>query len=269
MDKGKRKVLLVVVYLLAISGCKTFRPKAELISSGGSSLEQVQAEPYSGPKARVAVRSFVNKSTYQKNEFIGKGIAEMMATALFHTHRFVVLERERIGEVFEEQELASSDLVKREAKVPCGEIEGAELLITGAVTEFHPPSSRGGRGVLSGGWYGGDYYSLYHVAAGVARSFHKARVTIEVKVYDVCTSRVVCAVGVKGSAADFDLKGFLLGEEMDADLGKWSKTSMDKAIRAALEEAVKYLVENIPKEYFRYQSESVSEAQKPEAGEGE
>ena len=68
-------------------------------------------------------------------------MADMLSTALFHSNRYIVLERQQVSDVLREQDLGAAGRIKKGTEAPIGEIEGAELLITGAVTEFEGAAS--------------------------------------------------------------------------------------------------------------------------------
>jgi len=97
----------------------------------------VQQEPYAGPKKRIAVTAFEFKAARGSRE-VGRGMSDMLSDALFNTNRFIMLEREHIKEVIEEQDFGASGRVKKETAAPIGELEGAEPIIRGSATEFEP-----------------------------------------------------------------------------------------------------------------------------------
>ena len=67
---------------------------------------------------------------------IGDGMADMLTTALVNSGRYIVLERESLDTVLTEQDLGASGRIRSDTAAAIGEIEGAELLIVAAVTEF-------------------------------------------------------------------------------------------------------------------------------------
>jgi len=83
------------------------QPTAMVTSGGGPGIAEAQAVPYNGPKARITVSKFVDKSAKGYYD-IGEGMTDMLTTALFNTNRFIVLERGELGEVLLEQDLAAS-----------------------------------------------------------------------------------------------------------------------------------------------------------------
>jgi curli biogenesis system outer membrane secretion channel CsgG len=169
----------------------------------------------------------------------------MLATSLFNTGRFIVLERQQLGDVLAEQDLGASGRVKQETAAAIGEIEGAELLVTGAVTEFQPGSGGAGGGL--GGLLGG-------VFGAVAGGFRKSHVAIDVRVVDTRTSRIVAATSVEGEAKDFNLGGLAIGSSVGGGLGGYSKTPMEKAVRIALGAAVDFIVTKTPEKFYHYKN---------------
>jgi curli biogenesis system outer membrane secretion channel CsgG len=69
-------------------------------------------------------------------------MADMLATALFQTARFVVLERgEGLEVIKEELNLGQSGYIQAEKAPQIGLMEGADILVMGALTAFEPKAS--------------------------------------------------------------------------------------------------------------------------------
>jgi curli biogenesis system outer membrane secretion channel CsgG len=228
-----------------------FGPKATVTSPDGKSIEEAQQEAYDGPKARIAVSQFKDKTGKGWwTGAIGDGMADMLSTALFHSNRYIVLERQQVADVLREQDLATAGRIKKGTEAPTGEIEGAELLITGAVTEFEGAASGVGGGI------GGIGGTAGRVLGGIAGGIKKAHMAIDMRVIDTRTSRVVAATSVEGEATDFALGGALAGAgsggALGGALGGWSKTPTEKALRICIQEAVKFIVSKTPQNYYHY-----------------
>jgi len=241
----------LVFFVLALVSCAT-GPTAKVTSAGGPTIAEAQLEPYSGPKARIAVARFVDKTAKGLvSGQIGDGMADMLSTALFNTNRFIVLEREILQDVLAEQDLAAAGRVRKETAAPTGLMEGAELLVTGAVTEFEP----GAAGLGGGGGMGA--YLL-----GLVKASH---IAIDIRIIDTKTSRILAAASVEGKAKDFTLGGLLLSGVSvgGVALGGYSKTPVEKAIRIALGEAIRFIVTQTPAQYFHYTESELLPIQEP------
>jgi len=227
-------------------------PTATVMTTGGQSIDQAQAEDYNGPKARMAVGEFTDKTAKGgwsggwRGMFgmdwrsIGDGMREMLTTALFNTSRYIVLERAQLGAVMKEQDLGASGRIKKGTEAPVGEIYGADLIITAAVTEFDG-SAKGAGGATK----------ILGVAVG--GGLKKAHVAIDIRIIDAKTSQIVAATNVQGSASSFGLGGATrLGGSLPVAMGGFSKTPTEKAIRVCIEEAVRYVVSKTPQNYYRY-----------------
>ena len=250
-----KTIALIILPFLVVSvgGCTALKqvmaPTAKVTSHGGPTIAQAQAELYHGPKARIAVARFTDSTA--KGWWTGKigdGMAEMLATALFNTNRFIVLERQTLKDIVAEQDLGATGRVKKETAAPLGQIEGAELLITGAVTEFDPGSAGigGAIGGVSGTWQEA-------VAGAVLAAIKKSRVAIDIRVIDTATSRILLATSIEGKDIDFRLGGGGVGSHAGGGLGIYSNTPVEKAIRIALNEAVNFVITQLPDRYYHYQ----------------
>ena len=247
-----RKTCALMGLLAIIIWLGSCAPTAQVTSTGGPSIAEAQAERYDGPKARLAVGEFQDKTAkggwtggwlgmFGMNfKQIGDGMQDMLTTALFNTNRFVVLEREQLGEVLKEQDLAATGRIKEGTEAPTGEIYGAELLITAAITEFEG----GAKGVG-----GGTKVLGVTVGGGVK----KAHIAMDIRVIDTKTSQIVAATSVEGSATNIALGGLTnIGGSLPIALGGFSKTPTEKAIRVCIQKAVEYIVSQTPADYYRH-----------------
>jgi curli biogenesis system outer membrane secretion channel CsgG len=85
----------------------------------------------SGPKHRIAIASFEDKSGYGSNLFgtiddLGKQASDILASHLIKSGQFIVLEREKLGDLKNENQLQGKE----------GGFVGVTALIFGSVTEF-------------------------------------------------------------------------------------------------------------------------------------
>lgn len=248
-------VFSLLIFGVSAYGCAT-APKTSQTGgdiSSGPSIAEVQAEPYNGPKARIAVSRFTDRTGKGWwSGRIGDGMADMLCTALFNTNQFIVLERELLQDLLAEQDLGASGRANQDTAPELGAIEGAELLITGAVTEFEPGSA-GVYGTIGNlARFGGKWGGL---AGNILGNIRKSHVAIDLRVVDTRTSRIVLAASVQGEAIDFDLAGMVVGSHVGGGLGAYSNTPVEKAVRVALGEAVKFIVDRTPTEYYHVPAE--------------
>jgi curli biogenesis system outer membrane secretion channel CsgG len=247
-----RKTVVILAFLALIIWLHACAPTATVTSTGGQTIAEAQAERYDGPKARIAVGKFEDKTAkggwsggwlgmWGVNfKQIGDGMQDMLTTALFNSGRYIVLEREQLGEVLAEQDLGASGRIKEGTQAPIGEIYGAELLITAAVTEFEGGAIGAGAGTrVLGVTLGG----------GVK----KAHIAIDIRIIDMKTSQIVAATSVEGSATSFGGGvATRLGGALPVGLGGFSKTPTEKAIRVCIQAAVDYVVAQTPATYYRH-----------------
>ncbi|KAA1158258.1 CsgG/HfaB family protein [Pseudoalteromonas fuliginea] len=249
MLKAPQKLLLTALLTTTLSACQSTSTN---VTSGQNSpdINAVAQEQYNGPKARIAVARFTDKSNNSKwwRKEIGDGMADQLTTALVSTNRFIVLERQALDAVLSEQDLAASGRVSASSGAAYGEIEGAEIVVIAAVTEFDDDSS--GASVGSGGFIG-DVFS------SVSAGFSGSHMAIDLRLIDTRTSRILAATSVEGGSKDFDFTGAATnfgGALVGGNISGWSDTPKEKALREVIIKAVEFLETKIPDTYYRYNS---------------
>lgn len=249
-----RSLLATALPLLLLSACA---PTASIRDRGGPGMEVVRLEPYSGPKARIAAARFEDE-TAKGYGAIGEGMATMFTTTLVNSNRFIVLERDLIEEVIREQDLAAGGWVKAGTGAPTGEIEGAELLLTGAVTAFEPEKLGLGGGLVGLGTLIGTAI-LHEKDKNIpvaAATYTESHIALDVRVLDTATSRVLASLSVEGKGVDWG--GGVIAEvgggrsRLPLAFGGFQKTATEKAVRAAIDQAVAEIVRQTPTQYFHY-----------------
>jgi Curli production assembly/transport component CsgG len=167
-----------------------------------------------------------------------------------------------VGDILREQDLGGAGRIKKGTEAAIGEIEGAELLIAGTVTEFEGAASGGGGAVGGlGGLRSGSLWGVGSAIIGaIAGGLKNAHIAIDVRVIDTRTSRIVATTSVEGKATDFNLGGALVGGgaggALGGALGGWSKTPTEKALRICIQEAVKFISAKTPQSYYRYKPDA-------------
>ncbi len=174
----------------------------------------------------------------------------MLTTALFRSNRFIVLERgEGLDELKEELDLMDTGYMEEGKGAEKGLMEGADILLMGAITEFEPKASGVGGGI--GGLYLGS-----GVLGGVRGGKEDAYIKADLRLVDVRRGRVINAATVEGQATRWKvggLGGALVGNVvLGGALGGYKNTPMEKAVRDMLDAAVQTISQQVPQEYYRY-----------------
>ena len=209
---------LALILTVPLAGC--YGSSATVVDTGTApTLQQAQAAPAHGPQKRIAVSAFEYRAG-KGSSAIGDGMSDMLTNALFSTGKFIVLERERLDEVMDEQDLAASGRFKQDTAAPKGELEGAELLIRGSVIQFEPKCKGGSAIIVSG---------------------NQACMAINLRIVDAATGRVVNATTVEGTSADNRVGILFPAGSLPIGLGAYSNTPMEAAIRNCIEAAVQHI----------------------------
>lgn len=221
----------IAAAVLALSGCLA---TGGVTSKSGPAMDSVRLEKYDGPKARIAIAEFEDKmhGGGYRHEY-GTGMKDMLTTALFQSNRYIVLERERLAAV-------EAERARRGSK---GKVEDADLLITAAITGFDPGESGVSAGM--GGLLGKS------MLGGVTGAFKQARVTMDIRVIDVDTGRVIAATSAEGKATSVGAGLAGIGGPMGGSLKGFQKGPMEGAIREMIKASVDFIIENTPSKYYR------------------
>lgn len=238
--------ILAMLSLAMLLGCasggatgQSFMTPSTVTSSTPGTVRSRQVEPYNGPKARVAVMDFEDKSgMWGGDKSIGSGLKEQLVTALSQSGAFIILERDRMDDVLMEQELAGTGRFRDETVARMGDMEGAEFLIYAAVTEYQPDQANADLSTAYTNPTGALVSTLFDAA------FKQDHVAIDIRLVDARTGRVVNATSVEGKARD--LGGGIEGEFTNVLLstGGNYRTPMQKAVRACMIRAVNWIAQN-------------------------
>jgi len=238
---GITLTLMVALVLACTPQVKT------TVQSSGPTIEQ--AITYHGPRARIAVASFRCKAAKCNGE-IGDGVADMLSTALFRTGKFVVLERGAgLKSIQEELNLGQSGYVRQGASPQMGLMEGADVLVIGAITAFEPNASGIGGGGIA-------IPLNLPVVGGLRVGKKEAYIAADIRLVDVATGRIINATEVEGKTSSWKLGGLgggIMGNmALGGGLGAYKNTPMEKAVRVMLDNAVDAIAKMTPESYYRY-----------------
>lgn len=273
---SKRNFKYLILFLLSallLGGCAG---SAKVVEGGGESIGEVQGEAYNGPKARVVVGRIIDRSgdagkkslTYQLGQLLKEervdtsavlgGIRDMLTSAMFNTGRFILLDREMLDAALVEQEFLAQREIGSDStlpgKTPAATLEGADLLVVGALTSFDAGAS------------GGIAFPIpiplnsRNSDFGVLNvQMRTASASLDIRVIDVRTGRVVGTVAVEGKARKFGAGvtgvfrpggGYI---RLPGILSAFENTPVEKALREMVQQASQNIASKTPVDYFRYQ----------------
>ncbi len=181
-------------------------------------------------KKRIAVATFEDKSGSGYNH-LGAGVADMLATALVKSGKFIVIERQELDRVLSEQKLGESGLVTEQTAPKVGKLLGAELFVIGGVTEFGTKENNiGGNIPLFGG----------------SVNKRTARAVVDVRLVNTTTGEIVAAETEEGSESTTGVS--VRYEDIDfSNTSAWNDTDAGKAAREAVDGVVELVTENMTK----------------------
>lgn len=177
---------------------------------------------------KLAILDFQNTSGYDGPWHIGGGVSDMLATALFKSNKFDIIEREKIGLIIKEQKFQQTGMVDENSAVELGKLLGADVIVTGNVTEF---------GIKTGG-LAFDRFAP-HGLTGLGVKTQTVRVAMDVRLIDVQTGKLVAAeeadasnssgsvgIGIENTGMAFGDRGF---DETSA--GKATRETVNKMVQ--------------------------------------
>lgn len=209
----KKLTIVFVVYLI---GCAT-TPKVEIKQEHATTIKETQkaVSSYTGPKRRVAVVDFKNKTKY--GERLGTSASDVLTTELVKSEKFIVVERTKMDKILQEQALQKEATIDQNTAVQVGKILGLNAIITGCVSQFGVKEE------------GADYLVTQHKR-------QKAEATVDIRVIDVETGQILYADSGKG----------IVERKLGQILGLGTKGGYDETIEGeALRAAIVKFTDNI------------------------
>ena len=195
---------------------------------------QIFAGDLQGLKKRIAVVDFEDRSGWGHN--IGTGLADMLVTELVKSGDFMVVERQELSKILEEQGLGMSGVVTPQSAAQVGQVLGVELMVMGSVTEFGEKKS-------------GIGGSIGRLGIGGKLSKKQARAAVDIRLVNTSTSEIILAEKAEGEDGSTGLDNINVS---DIDFGNptyWDNTMLGKASRKAIDKCVGYIskaMEKIP-----------------------
>ncbi len=205
-------VIAAVLFTAACAPSKSIKTQQVL---SANETEKV-ASKYDGPKRRIGVVEFENKSAYGQGR-LGGAASDILVTELVKSGKFIVVERDRLNKVMEEQKFQAQGMTDPLTVAKIGQVMGLEAIVVGAVSQFGVKKE------------GSDYL--------LAQSKRQvAEVTVDIRLIDVQSGQVILADSGKGRAKTTKASFLGMGTK-----GGYDETLEGDALRASLVQ----FVENI------------------------
>jgi len=234
MEFRKIRVLFLIAFLGVLWGCAGMP-----MTGGGPAKEtkvaqaQVAPQPaapqppapapkitHKGPKLRVGIVDFVNKTTYGAGR-LGTSASDILTTELFKTGAFILIERAQLRQVLGEQALGQTGVVNPETAAQAGRVLGLNALVTGSISEF---------GVSTSGTDLGIY----------KQKVQKAKCTVDIRVVEASTGQLLFADSGKGEFERKAQEVLGLGQRAGYD-----ETLGQEALRSSITKFMDNLVQSL------------------------
>lgn len=169
---------------------------------------------------RVAVMNFENNSTWSYwGNRLGEAAADELVTQLLKTGAYRMIERTQLAAVMAEQDLGASGAVDASTAADIGRLLGAQLILTGSITQFSIET-------VSGGF------------RGIGGSRSKAETILDVRLVDTTTGEILLAENGQGEKTWGG--GFFRGTNLERD---FDAGVAQEALRPAIEQVTETLAD--------------------------
>ncbi|HOX71600.1 CsgG/HfaB family protein [Dokdonella sp.] len=182
-----------------------------------------------GGKPAVGVAEFKNESgAAWWRGGVGWELSGMLSNELSSTGSFRVVERSKLENVLEEQNLAASGRVRSGTGASIGKLTGADYLVMGTVTSYEENTASTGGGI-----------SFKGISLGGKKS--EAYIAVDVRVVNATTGEVDFSRTVEGRTSGGGVSVGVFRGGFGGSLSQEKNTPAGKAIRAVLVEVTDYL----------------------------
>jgi len=212
----------------AAAGCATTPPvtgPSTRESAPAAEMRNVKGQPAApvmsqGPKLRVAVVRFKDKSAYGKGR-LGGAAQDILTTELARTDKFIMITRQDLDLLQDEQDLAKSGMIKAGTGAKSGEVMGVNAIVTGVVSQFGVKQKS----------------ATYLLGASKTQT---AEATVDVRVIDATTGQIIFAESGTGVHESSSTQVLGIGGKTGYD-----ETMEGKAFRAAVSKFIDNLIQKM------------------------
>jgi curli biogenesis system outer membrane secretion channel CsgG len=216
-----KKTAFIIVAMIVAAGCAPSRSVKQQQALSVDVTEKVQSS-LTGPKRRIGVVEFENKSAYGQGR-LGGAASDILVTELVKSGKFIVVERDRLNKVMEEQKFQSQGMTDPATVARLGQVMGLEAIVVGSVSQFGVKKE------------GSDYL--------LTQSKRQlAEVTVDLRLIDVQSGQVIMADSGKGRAKSTKASFLGMGTK-----GGYDETLEGEALRAALVQFVTNIASQLNK----------------------
>src|SRR3954469_13625384 len=205
--------------LLILSACAP-STKIRLKDSTTVKVTEKVESKYTGLKRRIGVVSFENKAPYAQAR-IGQTATDILITELVKSGKFIVVERDKMNKLLEEQKLGQSGAIDPNTAARVGKILGLNAIVTGSVSQFGLKSE------------GKDFI--------ISQSKQQiVECTVDIRVVDAETGQILLADSGKGVVRKASGKFLGMGNQ-----SKYDETLEGEALRAAIVKFVDNIISQV------------------------
>lgn len=219
-------MFVAVLAAMAAAGCATAPPSTGPADRPYASAAAARGEQppgpivTKGPKKRVAVVKFQDKSAYGRGR-LGGAIRDILETELAKSGQFILVTRGDLDLILDEQDLAKSGTIKAGTGPKSGEVLGLNAIVTGAVTQFGVKQKS----------------ATYLIGASKIQT---AEATVDIRVIDATTGQIIFADSGTGIYEESSTQVLGIGGATGYD-----ETLEGKAFRAAVAKFIDNLVQRM------------------------
>jgi len=205
-------LIAALVLLIGLAACPQSQQPPEMRPAPESQL--------SGPKKRVGIFEFENKSRYGQHR-LSQAAVDVLYSELARGGMFVLYERSALDQLQKEFDLIDSGRINLDTAAEVGRMTGIQAVVVGTITQF-------------GIWEEAKDYGVYKKKVEIAE------VTVDVRVVEVTSGRVIYADTGTGRT-EREIKT-VLGF---GDRATFDETMADKALRAAMSQFIDHLIQQV------------------------
>lgn len=180
-------------------------------------------------KPTIAVSEFKNETSagwWYSN--VGHDLAGMLTNELASTEKFRIVERQKLGAVMDEQDLAQSGRIEKKSGAKTGKLKGAQYLVVATVSAYEEKTSGTGGGL-----------SFHGISVGGKKD--EAYMAVDLRVIDTTTGEVEFTRTVEARSTSSGMNVGVYRGGWGGNLGKYENTPTGKAIRGCIVEITDYL----------------------------